>query len=55
MKTHIGTVERLKLKSGENLYLTMPHKPENAKMSLPIEALFEEFLNKKIKLVIEEI
>lgn len=54
-KTYIGTIERLKIKRRENLCITKPHKPEDAKMSLPIEPLFEEFLDKKVKLTIEEL
>jgi hypothetical protein len=54
LKPFIGMIEMLEFASGKKLYLTMPHKPEDAKMSFTIESLFEPYLNKKIKIIIEE-
>ena len=54
LKPFIGMVEILEFASGKKLHLTMPHKPEDARMSFTIESLFEPYLNKKIKIIIEE-
>jgi len=49
--TYVGIVERL---SGR-LHLTSPHNPKDAAISLPIEPLFEPYLDKKVKLIVEEL
>jgi hypothetical protein len=55
LKPFIGIVERLPFNSSKKLHLTMPFKPEDAKISFTIESFFEKYLDKKIKLTIEEI
>lgn len=55
LKPFEGTVELLKIATGEKLYLTMPHKPEEASMSFTIDSLFTPYLNKAVKITIEEL
>ena len=50
-----GTVKEMTL-NGKDFFLVleMPHKPEEAKMSFPIDSDYKPFLNKKIKITFEE-
>jgi hypothetical protein len=50
-----GRVECLEFKSGKKLYITMPHKPEDAAISFTIESLFLPYLDKTVSVAIEEI
>ena len=50
-----GTVKEMTL-NGKDFFLVleMPRKPEEAKMSFPIDSDYKNFLNKKIRMTIEE-
>jgi len=50
-----GTVKEMTL-NGKDFFLVLevPRKPEEAKMSLPIDSDYKPFLNKKIKMTFEE-
>jgi len=50
-----GTVKEMTL-NGKDFFLVleMPRKPEEAKMSFPIDSDYKPFLNKKIKITFEE-
>lgn len=48
-------VVRLALDGGVFLTLEAPRKTNEAKMSLPVEEIFEEFLGKTVKITIEEL
>jgi len=50
-----GTVKEMTLNGkGFFLVLEMPRKPEEARMSFPIDSDYRAFLNKKIRMTIEE-
>lgn len=55
LKTYTGTIEWFKTGKGETLVITAPHKPDEASVSLPIVGVFEEYLNKKVKIMLEVI
>lgn len=50
-----GTVRELTF-DGRNfsLYLDMPRKPEEAKMSFLLDSDYKPFLNKRVRMTIEE-
>jgi len=50
-----GKVIELRLNDKVFLALTVPRKPEKAKMSLPFDSMFQQFLGKMVKITIEEI
>ena len=50
-----GKIIELELKDKVFLALDMPRKPEEAKMSFPIDSIFSPFLGKIVKITIEEI
>ena len=54
-KVIVGTVKEMTL-NGKDFFLVleMPHKPEKAKMSFPLDSDYRPFLNKKMKITIEE-
>jgi hypothetical protein len=57
MKSKIieGTVKKMTFNGRDfSLFLDMPRKPEEAKMSFPLDSDYEPFLNKKIRMTIEE-
>jgi hypothetical protein len=50
-----GTVKEMTLNGkGFFLVLDMPRKPKEARMSFPIDSDYKPFLNKKIRMTIEE-
>ena len=54
-KVYEGTVKEMTL-NGKDFFLAleMPRKPEKAKMSFPLDSDYRPFLNKKIRMTIEE-
>jgi len=50
-----GMVKEMTL-NGKDFFLVleMPRRPEDAKMSFPIDSDYKPFLNKKIRITIEE-
>ena len=53
-KVYEGRVIELNLKGKKFLALDMPRKPEEAKMSFPLDSDYKPFLNKKIRMTIED-
>lgn len=49
-----GTVEETTFDGKKGLFLTMPRKPQEAHMSFPIDSACRAFLNKKIRMTIDE-
>jgi hypothetical protein len=51
-----GTVKKMTL-NGKDFFLVleMPRRPEEAKMSFPIDSDYAPFLNKKIRITFEKI
>lgn len=56
IKTYEGyKVCKLELNEGVFITLDTPRKPDEAKLSIRIDSIFEEFLGKKVKVTIEEL
>lgn len=53
--TETGKVGRLEINEGIFFTIDMPRKPDEGKISLTLEQIFQPFLGKQIKLTIEEI
>ena len=53
-KVYEGKVMELELNGKKFLAFEMPRKPEEAKMSFPLDLDYEPWLNKKIRMTIEE-
>jgi hypothetical protein len=53
-KVYEGKVIELVLNGKKFLAFDMPRKPEEAKMSFPLDSDYKPFLNKKIRMTIEE-
>jgi hypothetical protein len=53
-KVYEGKVIELELNGRKFLAFDMPRKPEEAKMSFPLDSDYEPFLNKRIRMTIEE-
>ena len=54
-KTYVGKVVNLKLKEGIFLTIELPHKPDKASMNLHVGSIFEEYLDKMVKVTIEDV
>ena len=53
-KVYEGKVIELELNGRKFLAFDMPRKPEEANMSFPLDSDYKPFLNKKIRMTIEE-
>lgn len=53
-KVYEGKVIELELNGKKFLAFDMPRKPEEAKMSFPLDLDYKPWLNKKIRMTIEE-
>jgi len=50
-----GTVKKMTFNGRDfSLFLDMPRKPEEVKMSFPLDSDYEPFLNKRIRMTIDE-
>lgn len=54
-KTCVGEVKKHRFGHEVDLYLDAPRKPEEAKLALRITQLLDEFLDKMIRVTIQEI
>ena len=54
-KVYEGKIAETKINGKTFLTLDMPRKPEQAKMSFTLDSIFRGFLNKMMKITIEEI
>jgi hypothetical protein len=53
-KVYEGTFIELELNGRKFLAFDMPRKPEEARMSFPLDSDYKSYLNKNIRMTIEE-